>query len=426
MRLIALIDGEHHPRVVRDALDRLAAEHEIVNVLFVGGEEKVPPSVLDDPRRHYGRDVVVGSELPSDDADAVFDLSGEPVLTLDRRLAFAAAALDRGLEYRAPGLSLSPPRVERIESGVPILAVIGTGKRTGKTALAGHLATVLLERGVDPVIVSMGRGGPPEPQVVRAGERLDPERLLEVARGGAHAASDYLEDAALTGAATVGTRRCGEGPAGEVFESNVAAGVRVALSLEPGVVILEGSGAAVPPVTADRTICVTSGEQEALAGLGALALMRSDLVIVLGDTAVHVPHGHVVRCELQPEPSEPVPPGARVAVFTTVRPGEGAGRIRAALERQGLEIPVFSTSLARRKELESDIEKAARERCDFFLTELKAAAIDVVAERAARDGLPLAWLRSRTVSLAGEPELDVALWQLFEETRAKPATPVKT
>ena len=58
MRVIALIDGEHHPQVVRDALDRLASEHEIVAVLFVGGEEKVPAAVLEEPRVHYGRDVV--------------------------------------------------------------------------------------------------------------------------------------------------------------------------------------------------------------------------------------------------------------------------------------------------------------------------------------------------------------------------------
>lgn len=421
MRVIALIDGEHQPQVVRDALDRLAAEHEIVCVLFVGGEEKVPASVLDDPRPHYGRDVVVGADLPRDDADAVFDLSGDPVLTLERRLALAAVALDRGLEYRAPGLQLSPPQVERIESAIPIVSVIGTGKRTGKTALAGHLASLLRARGVEPVIVSMGRGGPAEPQLVRAGERLDRERLLEIARGGAHAASDYLEDAVLTGVTTVGTRRCAEGPAGEVFDSNVADGVRLALSLEPGAVILEGSGASLPPVAADRTVCVTRGGPEALAGLGPLRLMRSDLVVVLGSMDARLPHARVIRCELEPEPAEPVPPGARAAVFTTARP-EDAERIRTALERKGVQVSLLSTNLARRSELERDMERAARMRCDLFLTELKAAAIDTVAERAERDGVRVDWLRNRVVASAGEPQLDAELWDLFEDV----AAPVRT
>jgi cyclic 2,3-diphosphoglycerate synthetase len=416
--VIALIDGEHHPQVVRDALDRLATGHEIVSVLFVGGEEKVAAAILDDPRPHYGREVVVGSELPPVEADAVFDLSGDPVLTLEGRLALAAVALDRGLEYLAPGFHLTPPPVERIESHVPIVSVIGTGKRTGKTAVAGHLAMLLRERGVEPVVVSMGRGGPPEPQLVGAGERLDRARLLEIARGGAHAASDYLEDAVLTGAATVGTRRCGEGPAGEVFESNVADGVRLALTLDPGAVVLEGSGASIPPVAADRTVCVTRGGPEARSGLGPLRLMRADLVILLGSSKAELRHGRVIRCELEPEPAEPVPPGARVALFTTARP-EDADRIRTTLERKGLEVALVSTNLARRAALERDVEQAARQHCDLFLTELKAAAIDTVAERADRDGVPVGWLRNRVVSHAGEPDLDVELWSLI-------ATPVKT
>ena len=116
MRVIALIDGEHHPQVVRDALDSLARDHEIVSVLFVVGEEKVPADALAESRVHYGRDVVTGRELPAVEADVVYDLSGDPVLGLDDRLALAAAALDRGLEYRAPGLRLEPPPIEKSES----------------------------------------------------------------------------------------------------------------------------------------------------------------------------------------------------------------------------------------------------------------------------------------------------------------------
>jgi cyclic 2,3-diphosphoglycerate synthetase len=411
VRVIALIDGEHHPAVVRDALDRLASEHEIVAVLFAGGEEKVPAAVLEDARSHYGRDVVIGSELPNEGADAVFDLSGEPVMTTDRRLALAAVALDRGLEYLAPGLRLTPPPIERIETEAPIVAVIGTGKRTGKTAVAGHLASLLRERGNEPVIVSMGRGGPPEPQLVRAGEPLDPARLLEIARAGEHAASDYLEDAALTGVATVGTRRCGEGPAGEVYDSNVAEGVRLALSLAPGAVILEGSGRSIPPVAADRTVCVTRGTREELSGLGLLRLARSELVIVLADPELEVPHGRVIRCDLEPEPAQPISAGEPVAVFTTARPTDAEG-VRAALEQKGVEVALLSTNLARRDALARDLEQAERKRCTVLLTELKAAAVDTVAEHAARAGLPLVLLRNRVVPLPGEPDLDAELLRL--------------
>jgi cyclic 2,3-diphosphoglycerate synthetase len=49
----------------------------------------------------------------------------------------------------------------------------------------------------------------------------------------------------------------------------------------------------------------------------------------------------------------------------------------------------------------------------MYLTELKAAAIDTVAERADRDGTPVGWLRHRVVSHHGEPDLDEALWSLL-------------
>ena len=411
-----MIDGEHHPGVVRDALDRLEAEHEVVAVLFAGGEEKVGGQVFEDPSAHYGREVVTGGDLPAVEADAVFDLSGDPILTPERRFELAAAALDRGLSYFAPGLRLAPPPIERIATEVPILSVIGTGKRTGKTAVAGHLAALLRERGAEPVIVSMGRGGPPEPQLVRAGERLDTARLLEIARDGRHAASDYLEDAALTGVATVGTRRCGEGPAGEVFDSNVSEGIRLALDLKPDAVVLEGSGSSIPPVAADRTVCVTRGDHD-LDRFGALRLNRSQLVIALGDGgAIEVPHPNVIRCQLESEPAVPLAPGTRVAAFTTATPA-GAERIWTALEHGGLEVALVSTALARRAELERDLVQAVAERCEVFLTEIKAAAIELVAERAEREGVELGFLRNRLTALPGEPSVDEALWRLYEQAR---------
>jgi len=170
MKVIALIDGEHHPAVCRDALARLGAEHEVCGVVFVGGEEKVAAGVLDDPRPHYGTDVVLAGTdragalrrvTDACGAEAVVDLSGDPVLDPEARAELAATALDCGLEYRAPGLVLRPPALERLDSDVPVVSVIGTGKRCGKTAVAGHLARRLSETGVEPVLVAMGGAAHP-------------------------------------------------------------------------------------------------------------------------------------------------------------------------------------------------------------------------------------------------------------------------
>ena len=75
----------------------------------------------------------------------------------------------------------------------------------------------------------------------------------------------------LAGVTTVGCRRCGEGPAGETFASTVIEGLRVACEEEPGVIVLEGSGAALAPVAAHATLCVTAAvhaRTQALSYLG--------------------------------------------------------------------------------------------------------------------------------------------------------------
>jgi cyclic 2,3-diphosphoglycerate synthetase len=437
MPVIALVDGEHHPPVVRDALAQLAGTDGIAAVLFAGGSEKVSDHVLSDPTAHYGFEVT----LPDGDvrealrelagahtADAVVDLSGDPVLVGDARFALASVALDLGLEYRAPGIRLSPPPLARIDTAVPILAVIGTAKRTGKTALGGHVAGLLRDAGREPVVVSMGRGGPAQPQVVRAGTLPGVGELIDLARAGGHAASDYLEDAVLAGVTTVGCRRCGEGPAGETFRSNVVEGVRLALGEDPGIVVLEGSGAAFPPVAADRTVCVTSAPRirTALDHLGPVRLLRSDLVVVLGardlrpterdalvrDLEAWVPRESIVPAGLEPEPAEPLAPGARVACFTTA-PAGTERQHREALARHGVEPRRWSGNLARRAALERDVEEALADGCDVFLTELKAAAVEVVAARAVEQGAEVVLLRNRPVAVDGEP-LDERLLRLAE------------
>lgn len=436
--VIALVDGEHHPPVVRDALARIARTERVAAVLFAGGEEKVPERVLADTVTHYGFEVTVPAggvraglrELAGGCvAAAVVDLSGDPVLAAQERFAVAAVALDLGLEYRAPGICLTPPPAERIDTDVSLLGVIGTGKRVGKTAVGTHVAALLRDAGRSPVVVSMGRGGPPQPALVRRDALPGVTDLIEIMRDGGHAASDYLEDAILAGVTTIGCRRCGEGPAGETFESNVAEGVRLALREGPGIVVVEGSGAALPPVAVDRTVCVTSAARaaaDALSHLGPVRLLRSQLLVVFGAAelgpaerevlvdrlAEWAPRDSIVLCELEPEPAQQLPEGARVACFTTASPDAEPGH-REALARQGVEPRRWSGNLARRRDLERDVEEALRDGCDVFLTELKAAAIEIVATRAVRAQARVVFLRNRPVAVAGE-SLDDRLLRLAD------------
>jgi cyclic 2,3-diphosphoglycerate synthase len=391
--VIALIDGEHHPSAVRDALAGL----DLAGVVFCGGEEKLGPGSLED---HYGMPVEAdpeeGLRRLAPRADAVVDLADEPVVPSSRKLRLAALALELGLAYEAPGARFEPPRYEPVEFGGPKLAVIATGKRTGKTAVAGHWAALLRGEGVDPVIVCMGRGGPPEPALVEAAPSLD--ELIAIAENGSHAASDYLEDAVIAGVPTVGCRRVGGGFAGAPFESNVPEGAALAASLEPSAIVFEGSGACIPPVETDRTVCILgAGPSEPFA---EYRLARADLVLA-AEGAAHPPRD-AVPFALRPEPVEEVPGDARVAVFTT-----------GATEVDTIPDPVLvSTNLARRSALGEELDRAAAERADIYLTELKAAAIDTVAMRARAEGARVVFIRNRPLGV------DDALVKLYRDAPA--------
>jgi cyclic 2,3-diphosphoglycerate synthase len=376
---------------VRDVLDRVEGERGLAGVVFCGGAEKLRPGTLE---QHYGRAVETEPEAAlrrlAPAAAAVVDLADEPVLPAGAKLRLAALALHLGLAYEAPGARLEPPPYSPVPFAGPKLAVIGTGKRTGKTAVAGHLAALLRERNSDPVMVCMGRGGPAEPQVAEAGMGLD--ELLAISELGGHAASDYLEDAVLAGVRTVGCRRVGGGFAGAPAESNVAEGAALAASLGPRAIVFEGSGACIPPVEVDRTVCVVgAGPPEPF---DDYRLLRSDLV--LAPEGGEAPAG-ALGFSLRPEPVEPLPAGARVALFTT-----------GAEACHGVEPLVVSTNLGRRDALAGDLDRAAAERCDVYLTELKAAAIDTVARRARDRGVQVVFVRNRPL---GVDDALVKLWR---------------
>ena len=90
------------------------------------------------------------------------DLSDEPVLGPRERMLLASRVLAAGLRYEGADFQFTPPPYASFP--LPSLAVIGTGKRVGKTAVTGHVAR-LLARDRDVVVVAMGRGGPAEPQI---------------------------------------------------------------------------------------------------------------------------------------------------------------------------------------------------------------------------------------------------------------------
>lgn len=409
-RVVALIDGEHYPPVVRFALASLAHEHDVVAAAFIGGTEKVD---LERGADTYGVPVIF-AETPEAaltqaieryEPCAVIDLSDEPVVSSADRFHLAGIALAYGVEYRGADFAFTPPR-SRLTTHTPTLGLIGTGKRVGKTAVSGHVARTLTAAGHDICVLAMGRGGPGEPELIHGDQvRLTTPDLLELARQGKHASSDNYEDAVMSRVTTVGCRRCGGGMAGETFFSNVPEGARLADTLGKELIVLEGSGAAIPPVHADANILVVGagrGMTYIEGYFGPYRLSLADLVVIataeepVADevqvaqmvAAIHHQRPGVpcVTTTFRPHPIEPVE-GKRV-FFATTAPEAVLPKLTAHLEeRFGCEVAASSANLSNRALLREDM-RAAAGTYDLLLTELKAAAIDVVAVAGDEAGVP--------------------------------------
>jgi cyclic 2,3-diphosphoglycerate synthetase len=229
----------------------------------------------------------------------------------------------------------------------------------------------------------MGRGGPPDPEVIDTPPTLD--ELLARSRGGDHAASDYLETAVFVGVTTVGCRRCGGGLAGKVGVSNVASGAATAATLDPDVVVFDGSGAALPPIEAGTRILVAHDVES---GLNPYRVLVSDLVLTMdervAEQAAALTPAPVLRFDLRLVPVEPLE-GRRTAVFTTGP---------APLDELDADVVHVSRNLARRTDLEAEL---AGVDADVYLVELKAAAIDVVARAALERGAEVVLARNDVV-----------------------------
>jgi cyclic 2,3-diphosphoglycerate synthetase len=360
-RAVALIDGEHHAPVVREALRALP--YEWVGAILVGGTEKLRDG------DEYGVPLVDGFA----DAEIVVDLSDDPVLGPAERLRWVSQALAAGLPYVGADFRFDPPAYEPLD--VPSIAVIGTGKRVGKTAVTIRLARLLAcEHRV--VVVAMGRGGPAEPELVESPPTF--EQLVALSRSGRHAASDHLEIAVLAGVPTIGCRRAGGGLAGAVFVSNVSAGAALAVAQRPDIVIFDGSGAAIPPVAADRRVLVVGRGTTGDDYLNTYRRLISDVV--------------VDDVEMRLRPTAPLE--GRVAVFTA-----GATDV----SHLDAEVVHVSPNLGNRAELRLDLVDA-----DTYLVELKGAAVDVVAEHALAHGIAVVLAENDVVA----PGLDERLLAL--------------
>ena len=438
-RAICLIDGEHYLPVNQSGIEhvRRVRGYDVVAAIFIGGVEKLgSPEDL----RKLGvpviaeRDPVEGIARGLDEykPDVVVDLSDDPVVRPAERFDYANLILAKNAVYEGADFRFEPPQYADIPKK-PSISVVGTAKRVGKTAVAAYVARLLAEHGseLEPLIVTMGRGGPPEPEVIRGDQiSLTPELLLEFAREGKHAASDHFEDALMSRVAAIGCRRCGGGFAGKVYYSVMPDGAVPAHSMPHKFLIFGGSGPSLPPVRTDAwiiTVGAHHGTEYVEQYMGPYRIRKSDLAIM---TMCEEPMAEaaqidaveqslvklkadieVVRTVFRPEPLGSVA-GKRVVFATTAPPIIGT-KLRDYLERaHDCSVVGLSHNLSRRPALREELDGLLRkEQADTLLTELKAAAVDVATSIAIERGIEVVYADNAPVQVGGS-DLDSAIWEV--------------
>lgn len=412
---MALVDGEHYPDVTAWAIEALG---DICCAVFLGGSEKV--GSIESLAGKLGIKVyssdnyltALKQALRENRVEEVVDLSDEPVLTYEDRFKIASLCLMFGVPYRGADFHFLPKPLNHVKK--PSIGVIGTGKRVGKTAVSGFLARTL-KKICEPVIVTMGRGGPERPELIRGDEmKITPEYLVELMGEGEHAASDHLEDALTSAVKTIGCRRCGGGMAGFPFFDVVDRGVKLAESLPVDLVILEGSGATFPAYRADAYVVVVGAKQPLthVSGyFGPLRLAFADVVVVtMADAVSESKLEKIERVVMEVNPGidvhftafRPRPlgdvKGRRIGLVMTST--EAAGKARSYLEAIGADVRAVSGNLANRPRLIKDLQKF--EGMDAVAVELKAAAVDVVTRWALKRGMEVVYLDNEPLNIDGK------------------------
>jgi cyclic 2,3-diphosphoglycerate synthase len=421
-KMLCLVDGEHYLPVTKSAVDTLdSLEHlEVVALVFIGGTEKLREASEESFAEKMGRPVHFGphtDEIPYDlitemvekyEADVVMDLSDEPVVDYSKRFQIASLVLGLGVPYEGPDFKFQPLSEFDILKK-PSLKILGTGKRIGKTAVSAYAARLIHKNDYNPCVVAMGRGGPEEPEIVRGDQiEITPQYLMEQSDKGVHAASDHWEGALMSRILTIGCRRCGGGMVGDVFITNMKKGAHLANDVDADFVIMEGSGAAIPPIKTDKQIVLVGVNQPVINienFFGPFRIRLGDLVVLtmceepmaspekvkrVEDFIKEInPAATVIPTVFRPKPLGDVS-GKKVLFATTAPESVKSVLVDHLEDKYGCKVVGTTPHLSNRPLLQKDIEKYIDE-ADVMLTELKAAAVDVATKDSLEAGLEVVY-----------------------------------
>lgn len=445
-RCLCLVDGEHYPSVIAWSLKELEKTGAIISgIIFLGGSEKVKDATED---LHFGNGEIpiyvlhtgcdehskVSEIVRNTNPQYAIDLSDDPVVSFHRRIHLTTLFLSLGIPYLGGDFQFFPPSKNNLLTK-PSISIWGTNKRVGKTAISVYTARTLTQRGISPVILSMGRGGPEEPMKVLPEEiECTPDYLLKISEEGFHAASDYWEDAFLSEVPVVGCRRCGGGMAGNPFISNVKEGAKIASTIPEDVLILEGSGPTAPPIRTDKNILIINAgiePEHSVDFFGEYRVLMADLIIL---TMCEPPMAKEEKVKALTEKIRTMKRNVPIAhtVFRPVVKGqvEGKNVILAVTEGTGLDeqkgyiekrynckVSHATASLSDRSALTQELKRELQ-KTDGLITEIKAASIDIAAKMAKEKGKEIFFLHHTPQLTGGTTDnLEEEIISLFDTTR---------
>ena len=150
----------------------------------------------------------------------------------------------------------------------------------------------------------------------------------------------------------------------------------------------------------------------------AFHILRADEAdaFALADAIREVkPEVTVIAVGFRPRPLAPIA-GKRVAYFTTAA-AAAHERLADDLAGLGAEVVHVSGNLADRPALQRELKAVD---ADVYLTEIKAAGIDVVAEAGAQRGVEIVLAANDVVPCPGQPEPEPALLALADSAAVEP------
>ena len=327
-----------------------------------------------------------------------------------------AAALARGPPVRRRRTSASTRRRSR-RSRCRRSRSIGTGKRVGKTAVTGHVAR-LLARDRDVVVVAMGRGGPAGAggRRGRADARRPARALARRAATPPPTTSRRPRSPACRRSAAA---RAAAGSPGGRSTRTCSRARALAAAREPGRRRLRRQRRR-DPAGRDRRARPRRRRAGATTSTGYLNPYRvlvSDLVVL---TMAATTLAGAIRELEDARVSRRAAPAAASSRSTagasrSSRPRRGATAVRAHLEtaRGRPRLAATSPTAPRCATSSSAID------ADVFLVELKAAAIDVVAEAAVERGARASCSPPNDVVRSGRATSTTALLALAPEAIAR-------